>query len=346
MSCRDVRSVGIAIWYRYQSMVCQVPMTPVCDAPVMTADMHTMNDDPGRCHHVRVMDIGGSHVTAATVCLDGCSPAIQRRERREVDGRSSAEVLLQTWADAGLALVPEHSGPAEWSIAIPGPFDFAGGIGDFEGVAKFSSLTGLDLRGALAARLRTSPERVRFVHDAVAYGVGEWTRGAAVGHHAAVCITLGTGVGSVFLKSGDPVRDGRDVPPNGYVHQLLHADSRLEDTVSSRALQADFARVAGAERTVKDIAQLARVGDLDARDVISNAMTALGFSLAPWLQSFSATIVVVGGSISRSWDVLEGPLRAGIAERLPDVGESIQLKPSQLMDDAPLIGAAEWVKRH
>jgi glucokinase len=35
-------------------------------------------------------------------------------------------------------------------------------------------------------------------------------------------------------------------------------------------------------------------------------------ALRPWAERFAADRVVVGGSIARSWDVIEAPLRAGL----------------------------------
>jgi glucokinase len=50
---------------------------------------------------------------------------------------------------------------------------------------------------------------------------------------------------------------------------------------------------------------------------------------------------VIGGSISKSWDLLEAPLQAGLRDGgfVPaTVGRSL------LLADAPLLGAAAWYR--
>ena len=56
-----------------------------------------------------------------------------------------------------------------------------------------------------------------FVNDAEAFGLGEWRAGAARGRRRAVAITLGTGVGSVF------VADGGAAMPMAHIAEVLDA---------------------------------------------------------------------------------------------------------------------------
>ena len=61
--------------------------------------------------------------------------------------------------------------------------------------------------------------------------------------------------------------------------------------------------------------------------------TDLADFLRPWLTAFAPSCLVVGGSIARSWDLLQdglGSLRAGVAVATP----------AEHIDDAPLLGAA------
>ena len=63
--------------------------------------------------------------------------------------------------------------------------------------------------------------------------------------------------------------------------------------------------------------------------------TALGEITAPWLTSFGASCLVVGGSISQAWDLLRGGLHTALA----DV-DGLAIVPAQRVDDAALLGAA------
>ena len=281
------------------------------------------------------MDIGGSHVTAALI--DSSNPSVVRsRSSAPLDSSASRDLLLDQLSSVASSLTA-----SSWTIALPGPFDYVHGRGDFAGVGKFGSLVGVDLRTELAHRLKVPAYEVRFLNDAVAYALGEWSR-TSERPGRFVCVTLGTGVGSAWLADGEPVEDGSDVPPRGWAHLLTFAGRPLEETVSTRAIQADHLRRTGVSSDVRGIARAARAGDAAAVASWGTAVRALGQALGPWLHRFGAQRLVVGGSMSRSWDLLEAPLAEGIAAADVPVPA---LAPATLQDDAPLVGAAHWLSR-
>lgn len=299
-----------------------------------------------------VLEIGGSHVTAALVDPVAGRVVEGTRRRRGLRADAPAERIVADVVDCAAGI---GAGPgAPWGVAIPGPFDYARGIGLFTGVAKFDALHGLDLRRELLGRLPGRPSRITFLNDAHAFALGEWVHGTAAGHHRAVGITLGTGVGAAFLAGGTVVRSGPQVPPQGVLHLLTHAGRPLEDTVSRRALRCRYARAAGhggpdagpgAGPDVHDIAGRARAGDPLARRVLDDAFRVLGTVLAPWTDRFRAGVVVVGGSMAGSWDVLGEPLRAGLRGARADVPGEPALVRARHLDDAPLLGAAWHTRR-
>jgi glucokinase len=141
--------------------------------------------------------------------------------------------------------------------------------------------------------------------------------------------------------------DGPTVPPHGWAHLLTFEGRPLEDTVSTRAITADYQRRASLARPVevRDIAAAARDGDGHARAALSTAMEALGATLGPWLARFAADQVIIGGAMSQSWDLLEAPLRAGLERgRAGRDGAAPVLRRAALLADAPLVGAAEWFR--
>lgn len=281
-----------------------------------------------------VVDVGGSHLNAATARPTGAHPVLEHQVRADLDSAAGEAVLLDqlTAPLAGL-------GATAWVVALPGPFDYARGRGDFAAVGKFGALADVDLRAALAARLHVAGDAVHFLNDAVAYGLGEWSADDARPERF-LCLTLGTGVGSAFLVDGVPVGSGPGVPPHGWVHLLTVGGGPLEDTVSTRAIVAAYARRTGRVASVRDVAAAARNGDGTAHAVLADAMRALGRALRPCLADFRADALVVGGSVARSWDLLEAPLREGLGDAVPAA-----LLPAALLDDAPLLGAAWWFSR-
>jgi glucokinase len=260
-----------------------------------------------------VLEVGGTHILASRV-----DPATWRvrpgsAHRLPLDSAAAAGPILATLAAAAGTL---HLAPGETlAVAIPGPFDYPAGIGHFHGVGKFDSLAGVDVGGELLARLADPPARVAFINDADAFGLGEWLVGAARGYDRAVAITLGTGIGSVFVAGGLVVPDGPAVPPGGEVYRLTIGGRPLEDTVSRRAIIAAYreaAPTAGAGADVREIAALARGGDEPASRVFNQAFEQLGGALAPWLARFCAQVLVAGGGIAAAWPLIEPPLRRGL----------------------------------
>jgi glucokinase len=255
------------------------------------------------------LEIGGSHVTAALV--DPATGAVGPRVRRPLSPDAPAAELLDAIADAASALC---AGPgAAWGIAMPGPFDYAAGVGRFHDVGKFESLNGVDVRAELSARITPPPGAIRFVNDADAFGIGESAWGAARGHTRAVGLTLGTGVGSAFISAGRAVTSGPDVPPEGRAHLLDIDGAPLEETVSARAITFAYGPCTG----VDDVVARATAGDAHARIVIDHAFAMLGAALRPWIRRFGATVVVIGGGISAAWDLVTPSFRDGLRLDVP-----------------------------
>ena len=290
---------------------------------------------------VPALDVGGTHVTAAVVDLavGRVMKATRRRQPLRSDG--PATDIIRTLVDAAAPVAAAAGRNATLGVAMPGPFDYARGIGRFEGVAKFESLAGLDVGAALRAGL-DGVARIAFLNDAAAFVLGEWAWGAAARHRRAVGITFGTGIGSGFLDEGRVVADGPLVPPEGSVHLLTVDGLPLEDAVSRRALlHRTRTAIEGlpADADVVDIATLARAGDARARRVFDDAFAALGAALAPWLARFEASVLVVGGSMTGSWDLIRPPLVGAIRHAEPALA-GLTVRRAAHPEDSALIGAA------
>ena len=283
---------------------------------------------------VPALEVGGTHVSAALIDTADWAIVPDTLSRRSLDGQASAQELLAEFVGAAETL--STGVDARWGVAMPGPFDYDGGIALFEDVGKFDSLRGVDVRAALCAGITPQPQSVRFLNDADAFLLGEWLHGAATGYRRCAAVTLGTGVGSGFLADGEIVGTGPDVPPGGRAHRLLIHGRPLEDVVSRRAIRAAYAAAEGdAEADVREIADRARGGDAAARTVIDTAMRQLGTALAPYLHRFGAEVVVIGGSMSASWDLF-GP---AFVARLRD---PIAVVVAEDREHAPLLGAARY----
>jgi glucokinase len=254
-------------------------------------------DDGGM--YVPVLEVGGSHVTAAVVAPDGWR--VEVVERIDLASQQAAEAVVGQLADAARKL-PTVEGLA---IAIPGPFDYSTGVGWYQGQTKFDALYGYPLGQALRSELGL--ERLVFVNDAEAFAVGEWTAGLTRDVERSVGVTVGTGIGTAFLADGHVVREGGTVPPGGELYLTEYDGRPLEDSISGRALlQRYFARTGSDEPGigVKEIADRARGGERAASESLRAGFAVLAEALAPWVDRFQVTRTVLGGSISGAYDLV------------------------------------------
>lgn len=270
---------------------------------------------------VPALEIGGSHAVAAMVDLAAGAVVPGSTRRQDLNPSGSAGDILGKVVTCGAKLA---AGPGErWGVAVPGPFDYAKGVGLFAGVGKFEALYGTDVGGVLMARLPGPPAGVAFLNDAEAFAWGEWLFGAAVGCRRCVFVTLGTGIGSAFLAHGTVQRSGPGVPPEGRVDLLRIGGRPLEEVVSTRALERGYARRAGAgAKTVAEVADLARARDPVAATVLNSAFRELGAALRPYLAVFAPQVLVVGGAMTGSWDVIGPPFEEGLRGGAAASGEA------------------------
>ncbi|WP_375496596.1 ROK family protein [uncultured Jatrophihabitans sp.] len=280
---------------------------------------------------VPVLEVGGTHVSAALVSFDGWTAA--GAVRLPLDADASAEEILARFVSAAGA-VGAPSG-ATWGVAMPDPFDYAGGVALFDAaVGKFGALHGVDVGAALRAALGAD---VVFLNDADAFALGEWTAGTARGFSRVCGVTLGTGVGSGWVVDGAVVDPG--YPRDGRIHHVEVDGVPLEDVMSRRAIRQAFVQAGGASSAdVREIASLARTRDSRATVVLQQALGALGDAVGGALAGFAPDVLVLGGSMAASWALFEPWFRAGAGD-LPPVRVSTDAERSGF------VGAAKHASR-
>jgi glucokinase len=283
---------------------------------------------------IPALEVGGTHVSAGLVESETWT-LIGSPLRTPLDAQAIAPELLTTFAAAANELGAPAG--AVWGVGMPDPFDYDGGIGHFHSVGKFEALSGVDVRTALLERFQPPATDVRFVNDAESFLLGEWITWGAPADQSWAAVTLGTGVGSGSLVDGHLVRTGGHLPPGGRAHRLTVNGAPLEEVMSRRALMRSYAAASGPGGTdVREICARARAGDPVASRVLNDALGALGEALAPWLADFD--VVVMGGSMTQSWDVLGPPFEGALRGR----AVCPQLLVAADVERCALIGAARY----
>jgi len=286
------------------------------------------------------LDVGGSSLKAGLVLAGGGLAG----EAREVPiaSQGGEGAILDDFASA---LSPFLGAPGVRGIGIgmPGPFDYERGVSLMRGLTKFDGIYGLDLGRALRERLQLADDvRLRFVNDAAAFALGEVRFGAGRGCRRVMAVTLGTGCGSAFAVDGDVVTGGDGVPPHGYVYCLPYRGGIVDDHLSSRGLAALWREVTGSRGDAPDgraLADAARAGDSGAGATYREFGARTAEALGGVIESFRPEVLVLGGQISRGFDLFGPSLEAGLAG-----GSTVPLvRPAEHLTSSALLGAASLV---
>ena len=287
---------------------------------------------------VGALELGGTHLVAGRVSIAA----------RAVEGDTVGMFLFSITerdelvdAIRRVAVAAATTGVGRWGVATPGPFDYERGICTIRGVAKLEALYGVDIRTELSAALGIEPQGIRFLNDAAAFLLGEWWTGAARGHDAAIGITLGTGLGSGFLRDGRLRQDGPGVPPESRLDLLAFRGAPVEEVISRRGLLAAYRRAGSDADDVIDIAQRARAGEATAIETFRAFGTSLGEFLSPAVEAFAPSCLVLGGAISRSWPLFADAFRAAC----PPLTRVRSVGVARHLDHAALLGAALYATR-
>ena len=284
------------------------------------------------------VDIGGSHITSTVVDLENRLILRETVAERPVDNNADAEVIIAVWSEAineSLSAISRDDLKGI-GFAMPGPFDYVNGICLIKGVPKYEKLYGTDIGKAIREKLGLPGRvKVRFINDASAFAVGEAWAGKGEGFRKIMAITLGTGFGSAFIDNRVPVVTGDSVPDLGCVYHIKYLGGIADDYFSTRWFTSRYREVTGDEAGgVYDIALVA-AGNKEVDAIFKEFGSNLGEFLSPWLNRFGAEALVMGGNISRAYELFGEAFRQQLSvngcQSIPFV--------SELLEDSALLGS-------
>lgn len=259
-----------------------------------------------------LLDVGGSYIK----CADGRKIPIPSRGTRE-----AISAALREACTAGNPV----------GIAIPGPFDYRNGI--FLMKHKYAAVYGqkfadLVLPSEGTAAEGTSPSvaekkadapsgvspsaatQFRFMHDVNAPLAGAVKM---MGLKDVALVTLGTGLGFSYALEG-VVQENTAGSPAMSLWDQPWKDGILEDVCSARGISSAYTRLSGTPcNSAFDVAKKAGAGDLIAREVYAHVGETLGEALRPILETLGIRILLMGGQISKSLDLMLQPLQQALA---------------------------------
>lgn len=290
------------------------------------------------------VDIGGSHISCAAFNMKERKYLSDTFFESDLDNHGEAAQIVDVWGKT-LKKVIEVAGIENVSgigFAMPGPFDYVKGVPLFTGEnEKYENIYGLNVPQALREYLDLGDNfPIRFINDATAFAIGEDWVGKAEGARRSLSITLGTGFGSAFMRDGIPVAQGDEVPEQGCLWHVPFEDGIGDDYFSTRGIVKRYNKKTGKEvRSAKEVAEAA-LTDEAAKSIFEDFGEKLVVFLKPWFVKFDVEVLVIGGNISRAFDLFSPSLKASL---LKD-GLKVRVEISDLKDTASIIGSSRLCK--
>lgn len=290
------------------------------------------------------IDIGGSHISSALIKC-GMDAAIIEGSfiRKKINSISrSREMILSQWVNTiGTSLGKLNGNVLHGiGIAMPGPFDYKSGISLIKGVNKYNSLYGINIKEVLKNQLDADYDLpIIFENDASCFGLGECLSGQARGFRKVIAITLGTGLGASFIEGNKVLHNREGVPKGGCLYNVPFKGGIAEDYISSRWVMETYKSLTGESLTVKEISVISEVNN-EVKNIFLRLSENIAELLTPWIKSFQADCLVIGGGIAQSSNVFLS-LKKSLQDKS---GISIPIRISDKMELSAIAGAAGLFK--
>ncbi|MFF4035080.1 ROK family protein [Streptomyces sviceus] len=284
--------------------------------------------------HVLGVDVGRSWLRVAVADLDGTVVARSDVRNQARSSAAMADLVVATArrvvADSGVA--PEEVVHAV--VGTPGVYDE-----EHRRVRYAMHLPGWG-RAGLFDRMREELGVPLEVHnDANLAALGEYTYGVGAGSRLFAYILIGTGLGMGVVSDGRLFTGAHGLA--GEIGFLpwpgQQKPERLEDAVSGVAV-VEAARRFGmrGQLTAKAVFDAARQGDEAAVRAVRLEGERIAHTVAVAAAVLDPDLVVLGGGVGHSVDLLLKPVRDNLRALTP---LRPKLAPSRLGEDAVLLGA-------
>lgn len=299
--------------------------------------------------HIAV-DIGGTQMRAASYGFQHLDPIKINRIQSQVPGTKPQERLVQVVK----SIWPLQDEVETIGIAVAGPINLADGI-----IQKSPNIPDFDHFPIVRYLEDTFNIPVFLGNDANLAALGEWKFGAGQGHQDLIYFTISTGIGSGVISGGSLLLGARGmaaelghvtVVPDGPLCSCGHR-GHLE-SISSGTSIAKWVReeirngsmsiLAGeTEINARRVAEAAKSGDRLSLAAFERAGTTLGKAIANYLHIFNPSIIIFGGGVSKSIDLLLPHIHQALDTNVfaPGYLDDLTLTTAALGDDAGLLGA-------
>lgn len=267
------------------------------------------------------LDIGGTYIKGM-VYDENKSPLINQIKHYDALSNQSATVIFDNIIQIMKDLVESQNikdfKVVFLGIAFPGPFDYKKGVSYIKDLGKFDSLYNLNVKQELKVRVQAishefESAKLYFTNDATAFAIGENYLSEA---ESGAYFTIGTGLGSTFIKDKEIIKGKLGIPENGMIYNKPFKTSIVDDFISSRGLKSISKKILQSELSGRKLAKRAHEGDESALKVFHEFGSDIGKAISPYVNVFKPVEIVFGGQISKSYPYFEKGLKKYISEHI------------------------------
>lgn len=185
--------------------------------------------------------------------------------------------------------------------------------------------------------------------------LGEHWKGTAKDRSNLIYITIGTGIGSGIILNGNLYRGSNySAGEIGYLvtdreharefKPVFEGYGYLESVAGGSSISRELSSRLGKSVTAKEAFQLYQQCDDDAVNVIDLALENLGIGLANYVSLFDPEVIILGGGVSKSFQLISEQLIGVMKRYTPQDCDIVQ---TTLGEEAGIIGAAAlFLKEH
>jgi len=298
-----------------------------------------------------ILDIGGTFTRCAVFTDKSGLEPVAIKKIHTIDNDETAvdriiSVIREMW--------PSDSTVKGLSIAAPGSIDVNSGSVIL--APNIPGWSNIPLRKIISRHFSVD---IFVNNDARLAAIGEWRRGAGIGHENLLYFTISTGVGGGVIYHGQ-ILEGNigiatelghiTIDENGPICGCGHR-GHIEAFSSGTAIQKYYLeQMAGtgtrSEITARVISEYARQGEALAISAFERAGHYLGIGIANYLHIFNPTCIILGGGVSLSADLFMDSFRKSLKSHVLSENYimNLTITTASLGDNAGLIGALEYLK--
>jgi glucokinase len=285
------------------------------------------------------VDVGGTKIQAGVINPDG--EVISEPVTIATGGNDEGELIYGRIASA-IEKVIKNSGFNSSDIigigmGVTGPLDTS--TGTILECPQLPTMHFYPLRKKISEQFRLP---VYMDNDANALLLGESIFGAGKGFRTTLGFTLGTGLGCAIV-----IDKKLFTGTNGMAGEIWPSpfkDATIEDIVSGRGVSSTYESLTNMINSAKEISNLAREGDSDAKETWNVFGRTLAFAIAWGINMIDPDIVILGGSIANSTDLFYDSMDSFLRKHIcPVPAAKTKVVKAALGDNAGFIGSAALV---